>query len=34
MNWSEMFFQNWGGIARTVAVGALAYAMLILFLRI
>ncbi len=34
MNWSEMFFQNWSGIARTVAVGAFAYAMLILFLRI
>ena len=29
-----MFFQNWEGIARTVAVGILAYATLILFLRI
>jgi uncharacterized membrane protein YcaP (DUF421 family) len=34
MNWSEMFFQNWQGIVRTVIVGALAYASLVLFLRI
>lgn len=34
MNWSEMFFQNWEGIARTVAVGILAYATVVLFLRI
>lgn len=34
MNWSEMFFQNWEGIVRTIIVGALAYATLVLFLRI
>ena len=34
MNWSSMFFQNWEGIVRTVLVGALAYATLVLFLRI
>jgi uncharacterized membrane protein YcaP (DUF421 family) len=34
MNWSEMFFQNWEGIIRTVIVGILAYASLVLFLRI
>ncbi|MGE6742617.1 DUF421 domain-containing protein [Allorhizobium pseudoryzae] len=34
MNWSEMFFQNWQGIVRTVIVGGLAYASLVLFLRI
>ncbi|MCY1666581.1 DUF421 domain-containing protein [Rhizobium sp. SL86] len=34
MNWSEMFFQNWQGIVRTLIVGALAYATLVLFLRI
>ena len=34
MDWSEMFFQDWEGIARTVIVGALAYATLVLFLRI
>ena len=34
MNWQEMFFQNWEGIVRTVLVGSLAYATLVLFLRI
>ena len=34
MDWSEMFFQNWEGLARTIVVGTLAYAALILFLRI
>lgn len=34
MNWGEMFFQDWQGIARTLAVGVLAYAALVLFLRI
>ena len=34
MNWSEMFFQNWEGIVRTIIVGALAYVTLVLFLRI
>jgi uncharacterized membrane protein YcaP (DUF421 family) len=34
MNWSEMFFQNWEGIVRTVIVGLLAYIALVLFLRI
>lgn len=31
---SEMFFQNWQGIVRTIVVGLLAYIVLILFLRI
>lgn len=34
MNWVEMFFQNWNGIVRTVVVGTLAYALLVLFLRV
>lgn len=34
MDWSEMFFQNWSGIVRTVAVGTLAYAILVLSLRV
>ena len=33
MNWSQMFFQNWEGIVRTLIVGVLAYAALVLFLR-
>ena len=33
MNWSEMFFQNWEGVIRTIIVGTLAYALLLLFLR-
>jgi uncharacterized membrane protein YcaP (DUF421 family) len=34
MNWTQMLFQDWSGIARTVAVGFLAYVTLVLFLRI
>ncbi|WP_335949431.1 DUF421 domain-containing protein [Salipiger bermudensis] len=34
MNWSEMFFQGWNGIVRTVIVGALAYAFLVVSLRV
>ncbi len=34
MDWSEMFFQNWSGIIRTVIVGTLAYAVLLLSLRV
>lgn len=34
MDWGAMFFQNWEGIIRTVIVGLLAYATLVLFLRI
>lgn len=34
MNWGDMFFHDWEGIIRTVVVGALAYATLVLFLQI
>lgn len=34
MNWQEMFYQNPQGLVRTLIVGALAYAALVLFLRI
>lgn len=34
MNWQNMLFQDWQGIARTVFVGILAYFALIAFLRI
>ncbi|MBU2956301.1 DUF421 domain-containing protein [Paracoccus sp. 1_MG-2023] len=34
MDWSEMFFQGWSGIVRTILIGLLAYVMLVLFLRI
>lgn len=34
MNWTSMFFQDWRGIVRTVIVGALAYAALVVFVRI
>ena len=34
MDWQEMLFQGWPGIARTILVGTLAYATLVLFLRI
>lgn len=34
MPWTDMFFQDWQGIVRTLVVGALAYAALVLFLRI
>ena len=31
---SEVFFQGWGGIARTLVVGVIAYAGLVLILRL
>ncbi len=34
MDLSEMFFQGWTGIVRTVLVGLMAYITLVLFLRI
>ncbi|MDO6587668.1 DUF421 domain-containing protein [Salipiger sp. 1_MG-2023] len=34
MNWSEMFFQGWNDIVRTLIVGALAYAFLVVSLRV
>lgn len=34
MDWSEMVFQDWSGIGRTLLVGTLAYVTLVLFLRI
>jgi len=34
MEWEEMFFQDWQGLARTVVVGILAYVTLVLFLRV
>lgn len=34
MNISEMLFQNWEGIVRTLIVGALAYVTLVVFLRL
>lgn len=34
MDWSAMIFQGWPGIFRTLLVGTLAYATLVLFLRI
>jgi uncharacterized membrane protein YcaP (DUF421 family) len=34
VDWNSMFFQDWHGIVRTVIVGLLAYATLVLFLRI
>lgn len=34
MNWTEMFFQSWSGIVRTIIVGTLAYAFLVLSLRV
>ena len=34
MNLTGMLFQNWEGIVRTVLVGILAYATLIIFLRV
>src|SRR5690606_6297961 len=32
--WQEMFFRDWEGIVRTALVGSIAYAALVLFLRI
>ncbi|CCF20332.1 conserved membrane protein of unknown function [Pseudorhizobium banfieldiae] len=34
MNWSDMFFQEWENIFRTIVVGLLAYVSVILFIRI
>lgn len=34
MDWENILFQNWPGIVRTIIVGSLAYATLVLFLRI
>jgi uncharacterized membrane protein YcaP (DUF421 family) len=34
MDWQGMLFQGWAGIGRTLLVGTLAYATLVLFLRI
>lgn len=34
MDIQNMLFQNWSGIVRTILVGSLAYATLVLFLRI
>ncbi|QDC08416.1 DUF421 domain-containing protein [Oceanicola sp. D3] len=34
MDWSEMLFQGWSGILRTVIVGALGYLFLVVALRI
>ena len=34
MDWSEMFFQSWSGIVRTLIVGTLAYAFLVATLRV
>lgn len=34
MNWSGMFFQDWEGVVRTLMVGLLAYATLVMFLRV
>ena len=34
MDWMEMLFQGWSGLARTAVVAVLAYVGLVLFLRI
>ena len=34
VNWSEMIFQGWSDLARTLVVGTLAYAFLVLSLRV
>ena len=34
MQWANMFFQSWDGIIRTLIVGTLAYAFLVVSLRI
>ncbi|WP_410218014.1 DUF421 domain-containing protein [Paracoccus sp. (in: a-proteobacteria)] len=34
MNWTEMFFQSWSGIVRTIIVGTLAYLLLVVSLRV
>lgn len=33
MEWSQMFFQNWHGVLRTVIVGTFAHITLVIFLR-
>lgn len=33
MDWSGMFFQGWMGVARTLILGTLAYALLVVALR-
>ena len=34
MDWSEMFYQDWTGIVRTLVVGVLAYVALVASLRV
>ena len=34
MNWTDMFFQGWNGIVRTLVVGTLAYVFLVASLRV
>ena len=34
MDWSDLFYQDWTDIVRTAIVGALAYVVLVLFVRI
>lgn len=34
MDWMEMLFQGWSGLARTAVVSVLAYGALVLFLRL
>jgi uncharacterized membrane protein YcaP (DUF421 family) len=34
MNWTEMLFQGWSGVIRTVIVGTLAYLSLVMVLRV
>jgi uncharacterized membrane protein YcaP (DUF421 family) len=34
MDWGNMLFQDWQGVIRTIFVGILAYATLVVFLRI
>ena len=34
MNWTEMFFQSWSGIVRTLIVGTIAYSFLVFSLRV
>jgi uncharacterized membrane protein YcaP (DUF421 family) len=34
VDWASMFYQNWSGIVRTAIVGTLAYATLVLALRV
>jgi uncharacterized membrane protein YcaP (DUF421 family) len=34
MDWAAMFYQNWSGIVRTLVVGTLAYALLVVSLRL